>query len=106
MAYSLNGRGRALAALGRLEEAEEAFRESLKLRPENAWLHFNRGLMYAEQNKLNQALACFELALSVESPKLPPGKRRRATGFINKLRGNQESQQPDIGSVGGSSASP
>jgi tetratricopeptide (TPR) repeat protein len=93
LAYSLNGRGRALAALGRLEEAEEAFRESLKHRPENAWLHFNRGLMYVEQNQLNQALACLELALCVESPKLPPGKRRRAAGFIKKLRGNQESQQ-------------
>jgi tetratricopeptide (TPR) repeat protein len=93
LAFSLNGRGRALAALGRLEEADEAFRESLKLRPENAWLHFNRGLMYAEQNKLNSALACFELALSVESPKLPPGKRRRATGFINRLRGNQAGQE-------------
>lgn len=94
LAFSLNGRGRALAALGRLEEAEVAFRESLILRPDNAWLYFNRGLMYVEQKKLNQALACFELALCLESPKLPPGKRRRAASFINRLRGgSQEGQE-------------
>jgi tetratricopeptide (TPR) repeat protein len=93
LAFSQSGRGRALAALGRLAEAEEAFGESHQLRPENAWLHFNRGLMGVEQNHLNQALDCFELALRVESPKLPPAKRRRAAGFINKLRGNQEVPQ-------------
>jgi tetratricopeptide (TPR) repeat protein len=95
LAFSLSGRGRALAGLGRLDEAEEAFRESLKLRPDNAWLHFHRGMMYVEQKKLSQALACFELALCVESPKLPPGKRRRAAGFIKTLRGGSPGvQQP------------
>jgi tetratricopeptide (TPR) repeat protein len=87
LAYSLNGRGRALGGLGRLREAEEAFTESLKLKPDNAWLHFYRGLMHVEQDQPTQALDCFELALRLESPKLPPGKRRRTLGFIKKIRG-------------------
>jgi tetratricopeptide (TPR) repeat protein len=90
LAFSLNGRGRALAGLGRLPEADAAFTESLKLKPDNAWLHFYRGLMYLEQNQTGHALACFELALCMESPKLPPGKRRRATGFVTKIRRDGE----------------
>ena len=86
LAFSLSGRGRALAGLGRFDEADVSFTESLKLRPDNAWLHFNRGMMYFEQKKLKQALACFELALCVDSPKLPPGKRRRAAGFVKTIR--------------------
>ena len=87
MAFSLNGRGRALVGLGRHREAEEAFDESLKLKPDNAWLHFNRGILYLDQKEPAQALVCFELALCVQSPKLPPGKRRRAAGFIKMIRG-------------------
>ncbi len=77
LAFSLNGKGRALAGLGRIEEAEECFSKSIQLKPDNAWLHFNRGLMYAETKQLAQALACFELALNMNSPKLSPAKRLR-----------------------------
>ena len=86
LAFSYNGRGRVLVGLGRLEEAEESFIESLKIKPDNAWLHYNRGMMFFERKESTKALACFELALCVESPKLPPGKRRRANGFIQKMR--------------------
>lgn len=90
LAFSYNGRGRVLVGLGRLEEAEDSFIESLKIKPDNAWLHYNRGMMYFEQKESMKALACFELALCVESPKLPPGKRRRANGFIQKMRTTTE----------------
>ena len=86
LAFSLNGRGRALAGLGRLDEAEVAFNESHGLKPENAWLHFYRGLMYFEQKDATKALACCEQALIASSPKLPPAKRRRAQGFIETMR--------------------
>jgi tetratricopeptide (TPR) repeat protein len=90
LAFSLNGRGRALSGLGRLGEAEEAFTESLQLKPDNAWLHYYRGLMYLEQEKQTHALACFELSLRMDSPRLPPGKRRRAAGFAKKIRSSSE----------------
>ena len=86
MAYSLNGRARALAGLGRLSEAEQAFVESQRLKPNNAWLHYNRGLTYFEQNELAKSLESFEQALLCASPKLPPAKRRRVAGFIEKMR--------------------
>jgi tetratricopeptide (TPR) repeat protein len=84
LAFSLNGRGRALAGLERYQEAEQEFAESLKLKPDNAWLHFNRGLMYIARQLPEKSTACFELALRVDSPKLPPCKRRRAEGFLDK----------------------
>jgi len=87
LAWSLNGQGRALTGLERYEEAEQCFTESVRLKPDNAWLHFYRGLMYIAQKQPNSALACFELALSVCSPRLPPGKCSRAQGFVNSMRG-------------------
>jgi len=88
LAFAMNGRGRALAGLSRFEEAEQAFTESLRLKPDNAWLHFNRGLMYLAQNNHSRAIECFELSLNVTSPKLTPAKRRRALGFIQTMRGS------------------
>lgn len=94
LAFSLNGRGRALAGLENWRDADEAFAESLSLKPENAWLHFNRGLMYLERSEPQKVLACFELALAVQSPKLSPGRRRRASAFIKSVRGSAAEAQP------------
>jgi tetratricopeptide (TPR) repeat protein len=92
LAFSLNGRGRALTGLGRCDEAERSFDQSLALRPANAWLHFNRGLLYLQREQPEYARACFELALHVQSPKLPPRKRQRAQGFIDKMRQSKEDE--------------
>lgn len=93
LAYSLNGRGRALTGLERFAEAEECFAESVRLKPDNAWLHFNRGLMYFAQQKMASAQACFELALCLDSPGLPPGKRIRAQGFVAAMQQHDRGQQ-------------
>lgn len=85
--YCLNGRGRALTGLGRYDEAERDFAESLQLKPDNAWLHYNRGLLLVAQNEPDQARFCFELALHVQHPKLPARKRARVAGFLAKLVG-------------------
>ncbi len=82
LAYCLNGRGRALTGLERYDEAEQAFEESLRLRPDNAWLHYNRGLLYVARGEPAQAVACFELALHVSKPGLTPRKSARAKGFL------------------------
>ena len=91
LAYSLNGRGRALTGLGRYEEAEQDFAESLRLKPENAWLHFNRGLLYLESGQPEKAATCFELSLNVASPALTPRKQARARGFLAKMAQSRES---------------
>lgn len=93
MAYSLNGRGRALTGLGRYEEAKESFYESEKINPDNAWLHFDRGLLYLELKDHEQARACFEHALQAESPRLSPRKRRRAEGFLTSSLGDSRNEQ-------------
>lgn len=86
LAYSLSGRGRALSGLGRFQEAEEAFAESLRLKPGNAWLHFHLGLMHMDRNEPSAALECLERALSLGKPKLSPPKRRRAAGLVRRIR--------------------
>ncbi len=83
--YCLNGRGRALTGLGRYDEAERDFVESLRLKPDNAWLHYNRGLLLLARNEPEHARACFELALHVQHPKLPARKRARVAGFLERM---------------------
>jgi tetratricopeptide (TPR) repeat protein len=85
--YSLSGLGKTLTGLVRYEEAEAAFRESLSIRPDNAWLHFNRGLLYLAKDDHRSAGFCFELALRLDNPRLSPRKRVRAEAFVAKLNG-------------------
>jgi tetratricopeptide (TPR) repeat protein len=95
LAYSLNGRGRALTGLGRSEDAERDFAESLQLKPDNAWLHFNRGLFYLENGQTENAAACFDLSLHVSSPPLTPRKQSRASGFLKKIAQSQRSEDEE-----------
>jgi tetratricopeptide (TPR) repeat protein len=87
LAYCLNGLGKALTGLGRIDAAEAAFQESLALRPGNAWLQFNRGLLYLTKEDRKSAAVCFEQALELTNPRLPPGKRARARGFLERMKG-------------------
>jgi tetratricopeptide (TPR) repeat protein len=82
LARGLNALGRTLTGLERFAEADEAFRESLSMEPENAWLHFNRGLFFVVQGQRLAAAKCFALALRLKRPPLSPRKRLQATGFI------------------------
>ena len=72
--YSLSGLGKTLTGLARYDEAEAAFRESLSLQPDNAWLHFNRGLLYLSKEDHHSACFCFELSLRLDNPRLSPRK--------------------------------
>ena len=85
--YSLSGLGKTLTGLARYDEAEAAFRESLSIQPDNAWLHFNRGLLYLAKDDHRSAGFCFELALRLDNPRLSPRKRARAEAFVVKLNG-------------------
>ena len=95
LAYSLNGRGRALTGLGRYEEAEQDFAESLQIKPENAWLHFNRGLLYLECGQPEKAATCFDLSLNATGPRLTPRKMARARGFLTKMAQSRKSGGTD-----------
>ncbi|MCY2964998.1 MAG: tetratricopeptide repeat protein [Planctomycetota bacterium] len=86
--YCLNGLGKILTGLGRLEEADVAFQESLALQPENAWLQYNLGQFWIARGSVKEAVACFERALRYKKPPLPPGKRAKAQGFIRRSGGS------------------
>ncbi|MFM7055739.1 MAG: tetratricopeptide repeat protein [Planctomycetota bacterium] len=84
LARGLNALGRALTGLERFPEADEAFRESLTMEPENAWLHFNRGLFFMVQGQPTAAGRCFALAHGLKRPPLSPRKRLQTAAFLRK----------------------
>jgi tetratricopeptide (TPR) repeat protein len=86
LARGLNALGRTLTGLERFAEADEAFRESLSMEPENAWLHFNRGLYFLAQGQRLAAGKCFSLAHHLTRPPLSPRKRLQAAAFIRQLK--------------------
>ncbi|HPM79921.1 MAG TPA: tetratricopeptide repeat protein [Candidatus Anammoximicrobium sp.] len=85
LAYAYNGRALALAGLGRLEEALRDFDRSLRDAPGNAWLHYNRGVVFHHLGRHREAAACFQQALDKTDPALPPKKRERARGFLRRF---------------------
>jgi tetratricopeptide (TPR) repeat protein len=91
LAYSLNGLGRTLVGLDRMQEAAAAFDESAALKPDNAWLQFNRGLMFMEQKNNASAAECFQRALELKNPALSPRKRLRAQGVLERLSRKDDS---------------
>ena len=85
-AYIRNGRGLALAGLGRQAEAGAEFNQSIAACPRNAWVQFNLGLSYVGQGESASAAECFRLALELDGPCLTPRKRSRAKAFLAKLK--------------------
>jgi len=85
-AYIRNGRGLALAALGRRAEASIEFERSVVACPQNAWTQFNLGMAYYNEGELKPAAQCFRLALELKGPALTPRKRSRAQAFLKTIR--------------------
>ena len=83
-AYILSGRGLALGGLARFDEADSEFRKSIELCPENGWVHYNQGLVYASSGEHKKASICLRLSFALDEPKLTPLKRRRATAYLEK----------------------
>jgi tetratricopeptide (TPR) repeat protein len=90
LAYSLNGRGRALGGLGRFDEAWRDLERSIELAPENAWVHFSAGLVYTQQGRADWAAHCFALSLRCTSPRLPPHRRQRVERLLKRETGGKE----------------
>ncbi len=84
LAYALSGRGLARAGLQQFDDAQEDFEQSARLRPNNAWVHYNRGLVYRTLDELTRAAESFQHALESTDPPLPKRKRERAEAFLKQ----------------------
>jgi tetratricopeptide (TPR) repeat protein len=77
-AYSFNGRAVAHAGLGDFERAMAEFDRSISLCPENAWVYFNRAMVYEKKGDLAKAMSDYALSLQKNTPKLSLLKRKYA----------------------------
>jgi tetratricopeptide (TPR) repeat protein len=84
LVHARSGRALVYAGLGRYEEAECDFGLCLKDGAGNAWVHYNRGLMYHGRDDASAATACFRQALECHDPALPPRKRDRARAYLQR----------------------
>ncbi len=83
-AYSLSGRALAHAGLDDFAKADADFQHSVDIRPENAWVYYNQGLVYDKMGNPREAAVCFNLALALDEPPLPPRKRQRAQAYVQR----------------------
>ena len=77
-AYSFNGRALAHAGLGDFERALSEFDRSIFLCPENAFVYFNRALVYENKGRHNEAVAEYKISLQKNTPKLTTLKQKYA----------------------------
>ena len=95
-AYARNALGLAYGGLGDYKRALEEFVISMRLRPNNAWVYYNRALAYDLMGEADKAASDFTAALEKNDPPLNSLKRSRASARLS-----QEKQNLDKGSVGG-----
>ena len=77
--------GAAYVKLRRLGDAAKEFENALRFRADDAAIHYNLGLIYMKQGKMNESVAHLEIAV-----RLSPGKELfrktldKAYGMQNK----------------------
>jgi tetratricopeptide (TPR) repeat protein len=84
-AYSFNGRAVAHAGLGDFERAMAEFDRSISLCPDNAWVYFNRAMVYENKGQLEKAMSDYTLSLQKNMPKLSVLKRKYAEVKIKTI---------------------
>ncbi len=84
LAYAYSGRALAYSGQGRYQEAAADFARSVQDCPENAWVHYNHGLMYDKLGEQEKAAVCFELALELNEPPLNSRKRDKAKMYLTQ----------------------
>lgn len=71
-AYSFSGRAVAHAGLGDFDRALSEFDRSIFLCPENAFVYFNRAMVYEKMGRLGEAMAEYKISLQKNTPRLTP----------------------------------
>ena len=94
LAYALSGRALAHAGLRQFDAARRDFDESIRLRPNNAWVHYNQGLMFRMLDERTQATESFRHALTLNDPPLTKRKRERASAFLQQNREDPRANEP------------
>lgn len=89
-AYAQSCRGFILARLGNIEHALAEFEAAASVTPENAWLHYFRGICYAENGMREHAISELQQSLELKAPRLTSGKRSRASLLLEQLQEVQE----------------
>jgi tetratricopeptide (TPR) repeat protein len=69
-----------LAAKGEVAEAIKHYSEVLRINPRHAVSHVNLGVMWVRQNRLAEAMTCFETALMLDP------NYREARDYLNQVR--------------------
>ena len=72
--------GIALAQQGKLEQAEEHFKEALRPTPDQPLMHFNLGLLHQKQGRPEQAMEDFRRALQIDPGYSPAREMLEAMG--------------------------
>jgi tetratricopeptide (TPR) repeat protein len=84
-AYTRNGMGAAWTAMGDFPRAMEEFDLSIAMRPENAWVYFNRAETFKKTKQFRESLQDYRKALRAVDPKLPAYKIVSAEKEIQAL---------------------
>jgi tetratricopeptide (TPR) repeat protein len=87
-AFVHNGRGAALAALGEIAPAMNAFERSIAMCPENAWVYYNRAHVHDLARDFRNAHADYQTALAKKRPPLNPIRKSRAEARLREMRSN------------------
>ena len=74
-----------LASQGKLDEAVDEFRASLRLRPISAGAHNNLGMALVSQGKLDAAIDEFHQALALQ-PEFAEARRNLTTALQRRQR--------------------
>jgi tetratricopeptide (TPR) repeat protein len=85
-AYLHNGRGAAIAGLGKFDDGLREFETSITLCPNNAWVYYKRAFAYDSRGEHQKAISDYQLALVKKDPKLPLNKSRYAEARLQALR--------------------
>lgn len=89
LAFALNGRSLALAELGRIEESNRDYEESVGLCPTNPWVYYHRGLRLFHAGNMAEAKVLLGLSLELQDPPLPPRKRNRVELALSRIAAAQ-----------------
>jgi tetratricopeptide (TPR) repeat protein len=87
-AYARNGLGFAYSRLSETAESSRQFAMSIDLRPENAWVYFNRAQAYEKSGERTKALSDYIKSIEMSKPKLPVYKRDSAKARLAILSGS------------------